>query len=132
MRTLLANGGQLYAGGRFTSGSGTALGRVGRWNGAGWDPLDGGVAGVGAVSVDQLLPDPADPGSRYAIGNLLEASGVTVSRLARFNGSSWALLVDLVPGVEGRVEVLFAAGSTLIVGARFSQAGGRAAGNLAR
>jgi len=150
VRSLLFDNGMLYAGGRFTTGAGAPLNRVGRWDGASWDDMAGGVTGPGLVSVDDLLLDATTPGALYALGNFDEAGETTVNNVSHWDGSQWSALVDSdeLVGLEtipeaaivwngadppnSVVNAFAIFDNQLIAGGGFSQAGGQSAQGLAR
>ena len=66
----------------------------------------------------------------YAGGSFLGAGGVTVNRIARWNGSSWSALGS---GVNANgIRALGALGSSLYAVGDFSTAGGAPATRIAR
>jgi hypothetical protein len=112
---LALSGGDLYAGGAFTSagGGGVPAGHVARWNGSSWSALAGGV--------DNTVYALAASGSDlYAGGFFLEASDAggakSVNYIARWNGSSWSALGG---GMDMTVRALVLSGSNLYAGGYF-------------
>ncbi len=131
-------GPRLFAAGRFTFADGNLARRIARWDGAGWTDVGGGVLGPGADEVAALTVFPGGGGPvLIAGGDFSQAGGVMVSNLARWNGSAWT---SVGGGVEGgsfpdvRALASFddGGGPALIVGGRFTQAGGTPVESIAR
>ncbi len=129
----------VIAGGHFTTAGGVGANRVARWDGSAWHPLGGGVGGE-ARTMTTWDADGAGPGSDLLIvgGVFASASGVTVNRVASWNGSQWSALGL---GVQGQsVDALAAfdpdgggpAPPELIAGGTFFIAGGLPASRIAR
>ncbi|MCL4178118.1 MAG: hypothetical protein KJ072_10315 [Verrucomicrobia bacterium] len=55
VHSLCLHGGELYAGGTFTSIGGTQANHIGRWDGSSWLPLGSGIAGGTDVSVSSIV-----------------------------------------------------------------------------
>src|SRR5438046_5484184 len=93
---------------------------VGRHN---WFNLGVGVDGeVRAIAV-------GTNGDVYVGGAFTNAGGITVNRIARWNGSAWT---SLGSGVSGPVNALVVQGTNLYAAGGFTNAGGITATNLAR
>ena len=127
--------GGLFAGGSFTSADGVTVNHVARWNGVQW----GALSDATGTGVDRRVWSlTAYEGELIVGGEFTIAGGVAASRIARWNGSRWA---DL-PGPSGagvssgvnppRVLALTVHADELIVGGRFSSAGGIFVNNVAR
>ncbi len=130
VKVLLASGGNLYAGGSFTSASGTPANGVAVWNGTSWGALGSGVSGgafptVSALAVNGTLV--------YAGGSFDTAGGQTVNGLAVWNGNTWAGLGGGVSSAGGNAGVYALAwtGSLLAVAGSFDHAGSVSANNIA-
>jgi hypothetical protein len=90
--------GNLYAGGTFTSASGTASTRnIAKWDGTAWTALGAGVtasgpngqySGVFAVGVDTV----SDPDVVYIGGDFSQVAGTSMNRLAKWTGTGWSVL----------------------------------------
>ena len=116
-------------GGYFTSAGGQTTYRVAQWSGSAWSALSNsdhnGVNGtVYAIAAE-------NPNSIYAGGLFSRAGSVSVSNIAKWDGSFWS---DMDNGVNDQVEALAVYGSTLYAGGSFSSAGSGAiaASNLAK
>ena len=84
-------GGDLAAGGTFTATGGISANRIARWDGTTWSPLGSGMGlgqgvGYGAVYALEVEPD----GTLIAGGYFIQAGGVTVENVARWNGTAWS------------------------------------------
>ncbi len=128
--TLLAQGGNLYAGGDFERIGGITANGVARWDGIKWHPLgDGLTVSPPAFQVRALVFH----GNDLFVGGRFQRSGtLNVTNLARWNGSAWSAvgwhtflgLPDQF-GIGGRpdtsevVHALAVFGDLLIVGGDF-------------
>ncbi|MFO0826591.1 MAG: hypothetical protein U0572_00435 [Phycisphaerales bacterium] len=128
----------LYVGGSFTTAGGVTANRIARWNGSSWSPLGSGMSGGSFPNVDALMTfdDGAGGGSAlYAGGGFTVAGGVTVNRIAKWDGSSWSALGS---GVNSDVKALTTfddgsgTGPALYAGGAFTIAGGVAANSVAK
>ncbi len=94
--------GSLYAGGTFTSASGVSDTRnIAKWNGTAWTAVGTGVTTAGpngaSGGVYALALDPgANPATSddviYVGGEVAGVGGVTVNRVAKWNGTAWSAL----------------------------------------
>ena len=87
---LAFSGGDLFAGGQFTTAysdgaTPVAAGRVARWDGGAWHALGSGLNGTARA----LL---AHGGDLYAGGQFSQAGGVDANRVARWDGGGWSAL----------------------------------------
>lgn len=134
-------GPNLYVGGSFTLAGGVTVNNIARWDGAQWSALDG-PGGVGVSSwVDAMVV--YDDGSGPALhvgGDFIVAGGVSVNRIAKWNGHAWSALATPVGvGVTGgtvHALTVFEDGAgdrpALFVGGGFGAAGGVTASRIAR
>lgn len=90
VRALAIYQSQVYAGGDFThvNGSGTAALHLGRWDGSGWNDLDGGVSGGSGQTVNALTTYHG----RLVVGGAFTTAGtgggsVTANNVARWRTS---------------------------------------------
>ncbi|MCS6881412.1 MAG: hypothetical protein NZU74_08770 [Chloroflexaceae bacterium] len=126
---LAVNGGDVYAGGRFTDAAGIPeADYVARWDGSSWSAL-GGSGGNGALN-DTVTALAVNGGDVYAGGWFTDAAGIPeADYVARWNGSSWSALGG--SGGNGAlnngVRSLTVSGNDLFAGGFFQDA----AGNLA-
>jgi hypothetical protein len=126
-------GGSLYAGGTFNeSGSMSDLNNVARWDGSRWNRM-GTLAANGTNSnVWALAFGPS--GTLYVGGQFTQAGGSNASRIATWNGTSWAALgAGIGSGGTDVVEALaFTPAGDLFVGGSFTRAGSLTANSIAR
>lgn len=95
-----------------------------RWDGAGWVPLGGANASVqGPVYALRVLAN----GDLLAAGNFTTVDGMTVNRIARWNGSAWSALGAGLPGVVNSVTEL--ATGEIVAGGTFASLGNVASWN---
>ena len=82
---LAVSGGEVYAGGWFTTADGSAANYIAKWNGTNWSALDQGMdGGVYALVVSGS--------SLYAGGLFTTAGGVPAANIARWDGGAWLAL----------------------------------------
>jgi hypothetical protein len=127
------SGPALYAGGIFEVAGGVPASGIAKWDGATWAPLGSGMSG-GIVDVSALVVfDDGNGPALYAGGSFLTAGGVTVNRVARWDGSDWTALGS---GVGDDVHALAVfddgGGDALYAGGDFTTAGGVAANRIAK
>ncbi|MFO1009944.1 MAG: hypothetical protein U1F29_07770 [Planctomycetota bacterium] len=123
---------QVHAAGAFTAtqGGGTALARVGRFDGAQWHALGAGMNDV--VSALAVFDEGAGP-RLFAAGVFTQADGAPANRIARWDGASWSAV-----GAGFDLPVLTlcvfddGGGEALYAGGEFSLAGGAPAQHVAR
>lgn len=117
----------LYAGGSFGSAGGVPTGRVAKWNGKQWSPLDAGPTGSWARTL-AIYDDGSGGGPNlYAGGGI---SGV----VTRWNGEQWTAIGS---GINHIVRTLAAfddglGGQALFAGGHFTEIDGVPADHVAR
>lgn len=125
-----------YVGGRFRAAGGNVVGRVARWNGAGWSALGSGIADDGDVLA---LASFDDGGGRalYA-GGVFSTAPIQDTFVRRWRSGAWSVLPALTAagGGQARVSALAVhddgSGPALYAAGVFAQAGGVGAANIAR
>jgi hypothetical protein len=125
---LAVSGGDVYAGGYFTTAGGLAATNIAKWNGSSWSPLGSNVEGEYA-SVQALAVSGDD---LYVGGSFITAGGVEAANIAKWNGSAWSPLGSGVGGKYASVSALVVSGGDLYAGGSFITAGGVEAANIAR
>jgi trimeric autotransporter adhesin len=134
VNTLLAEEGQLYAGGTFTTAGGVTVNKIARWNGSAWSALGAGFSTGITDAVNALT---RIDGQLYAGGYFETADEAPASALARWDGATWTSVNDgVVSSIGGMsfratVSALAATGGKLHVGGSFNQAGNRTVSNAA-
>jgi hypothetical protein len=130
--------GQLFAGGSFTQSGATTVNRIARWSGSEWLPVGTGVTGAEFNQSVYVWTLAVYAGELVVGGNFLDAGGVAVNRIARWNGTTWNTLGAGVAEAANpastlpSVNALAVLDGDLIVGGNFRQAGGAPAGAVAR
>ena len=126
VQAMVESGGEVYVGGNFTSmhSSDTTpvagTGYIAKWNtgSSTWSALGGGVNG----SVQAIAVSGSDvyAGGNFTAGlNGVEASVVEISRIAKWDGTSWSALGG---GVNSTVFAIAVSGTAVYVGGNFSTA----------
>ena len=120
VNALAYSNGKLYAGGSFTQAGSLTVNHVAQWDGANWSAIGNGLTGSSSANVLAI----AVAGTNVYVGgqNFTNASGVIVSNIAVWNGSSWS---SLGSGTEyGRnCSALAASGNDVYAGGNFNWAG---------
>ena len=127
---LAVYNGELYAGGKFDSAGGVLVNNIVKWNGTVWSAVDGGVLpnstqgyGINALAVHN--------GALYVGGQFHSAGGISVSNIAKWNGSSWAVVGGGIGDTIAFVRGLFDFEGKLYAGGGFLSAGPVTAWNIA-
>ena len=121
----------LVVGGNFTQAGGVPAPGVARWDGTSWSAFGGGVTGSGysSIGVRGLVVMPN--GDLVAGGFFMDAGGVPIPNIARWNGTAWSSLGAGIP--TGAVNALAVLPSgDLVAGGTFAVAGNVGAANVAR
>ncbi|MFZ1947515.1 MAG: hypothetical protein WAW06_08195 [bacterium] len=130
---LAVYNGSLIVGGDF--GSAGRLGPVGciaGWDGTAWHRLGSGVAGGDGPQYPPCVLALAVYGNDLIAGGDFDHAGeISVSGVARWDGSEWHDMAGGVSGSWDDVQALTVYGDDLIVGGIFTHAGGIAAQNIA-
>jgi hypothetical protein len=133
--TTLSNG-DLIAGGQFTIASGlTLVGGIARWNGSTWSRLGFGLNGGGTNGNVYALTQLTN-GDLIAGGDFTTVTSAIMSRIARWDGSTWSPLGSGMGGSAVNFvtvhSLMTLPGGDLIVGGDFTTAGGVSANRIAR
>ena len=97
--TVLANG-DLVAGGSFTSAGGAPANYIAKWDGVAWSPLGLGMgAGAGGPTPRVLALAVRPGGQLIAGGEFITAGGVTVNRIAAWDGANWSDIGGVFPAL---------------------------------
>jgi hypothetical protein len=119
--------GNVYVGGWFTFIGKVPANYVAKWNGSAWSALG---SGMGGGDYDPYVNALAVSGTTlYAGGDFTTAGGVSVNRIAKWNGSAWSALGT---GMDSDVSALAVSGTTLYAGGYFTTAGGVTANYIAK
>jgi hypothetical protein len=132
------SGPALYAGGSFTEAGGVVASNIGKLDSNGWSALSGpGGTGTSGAVLALAAHDDGTGEALYACGRFLEAGGVSVNRVARWDGSQWHPLTGPSgTGVSYTADTMTTfgdgSGAALYVAGGFDTAGGVATGCVAR
>jgi hypothetical protein len=131
-------GAALYVGGYFTLAGGLSANHIAKWDGSSWSALSTGVSApnnsTSGVSALAVFDDGTGP-ALYAGGHFTTAGGVTVSHIAKWDGSAWSALGT---GLGATDKVLALAvfddgtGPALYAGGWITTAGGVSVQNIAK
>ncbi len=131
----------LYAGGVFNTADGDDVNCIAKWDGTAWSALSGpsGTGMSGGVSSVAVCDDGSGE-ALYAGGAFITAGGVTVNRIAKWDGTAWsALSGPSGTGMDGTyltVSALAVFGDgdreALYAGGNFPTAGGVNVNRIAR
>ena len=84
---------ELYAGGEFTMAGGVKADQIARWDGTAWSSLSVGLnGGVYSLTVFDEDGDAPTPSALFAGGAFMTAGGVSVNRVAKWDGTTWSAL----------------------------------------
>lgn len=118
VQCLLADASGIYAGGLFTEAGGTIVNGIGQWNGANWSAVGNAAPGMFPSSGSTQVKALAEYGGMlYAGGSFTNIGGVTASRVAQWDGSSWTAMGS---GFNGTVYALCVYQGVLFAGGSFT------------
>ncbi len=131
VNTISIAGNDVYVGGTFDGVIAVPNTRyLAKWNtlSSSWSALGTGVSG-GLGSVRAITASGSDI---YVGGNFTTAGGITVNRVAKWDGSSWSALgIGVTGGING-VAAITVSGSSVFAGGFFTQAGGISSNYIAK
>src|ERR1043166_785493 len=126
--------GRLYIAGNFNQVDGVGVSHVAGWDGANWFALGGTTSKGMSHFVGQVQGLYSDGLNLYAGGVFTEGGSTIVNGIARWDGTSWSPLGNVVNGqLPGAVARTFlSAGGYLYAGGSFTNIGGTSAGRIAQ
>ena len=129
--SLINYNNSLYAGGRFDTLSGFNPGRgIMKWDGNAWTTLGGAPGdGVGGPPGFKVKALHVFNGELYVGGSFNTAGGISVSNIAKWDGTTWSAVGA---GTNGEVNSFTTYNNELFVGGDFTMAGGVAVNGLAK
>jgi len=125
---LAINGTDLYAGGSFSTAGGNSANRIAKWNitTSAWSALGSGLSG----NSNEARAIAISGSDVYVGGAFTTAGGVTVGRIAKWDGTSWSALGS---GLNDNLQAIAISGSgDLYVGGYFTSAGDVVASKIAK
>lgn len=131
---VLADDGNLYAAGRFTTAGGASVNNVAKWDGANWSPLADGLVYTSDPTRTEVYA-LAWSGDRLYAGGFFDKSGtLTVNGIAWWDGTGWHALDGGVSlsGSIAVVEALAVHGFDVFAGGVFDHAGTTPAADIAQ
>lgn len=127
-------GAALYVAGRFFSVAGVPANNIARWDGTSWSSLGSAALGGGVTGVEAVIRALAVyKGELYAGGTFTSANGVSVSTVAKWNGTTWISLGNFTSyWGDPKVNAMVVFGTDLYVAGRFGGIGALGAVNVAK
>jgi trimeric autotransporter adhesin len=123
------SGPALYVGGQaFTTAGGVPANRVARWNGSQWQPVGDGFAN--GIVWKLAVYDDGDGERLYAFGTFTASGATPISRMARWNGTSWEAVGNADNTAFNALVLPLESGERLLVSGQFTQVDGQAANRL--
>jgi hypothetical protein len=129
VRAIAVNGNDLYASGTFLAAGTVKANRVAHWDGTNWWAMGSGMKGTNDSVTTVVSALAISGGYVYAAGNFTNAGGVTVTNIARWNGSTWSAVGS---GLDNQASAMAVNGSDVYVGGNFIKAGGVTANYIAK
>lgn len=124
--------GELIAGGRFSVSGTAGPANVARFDGTSWHRLGSGIPGGTSASYAEVNALAVHNGDLIVAGQFLQAGGITVNHVARWDGSAWSALGGGSPGFDSVAVALAVYNGDLIAGGGFQFAGGVMVNRIAR
>jgi hypothetical protein len=120
---IAINGSDVYVGGSFINAGTTVVRGIAHWDGATWSGLGSGATGPSTAEVRALAF--GGDGKLYCCGRFTNMSGLNVSGIARWNGTTWEALGSGFFGASGtmRATGLAIQGNDLYAAGTFDGAG---------
>ena len=114
VETLVEHEGSIYAGGAFSASGSASIKGVGRWDGAAWRSVGGGVAGEAKILAE-------GPDSKlYAGGTFGEAGGKEARNVAVWDGKAWSALGSIGEESDWVRALAFDSDGALYAGGSFA------------
>jgi trimeric autotransporter adhesin len=121
VRTMIVNGGLVYAGGSFTNSGAQVITNLAVWNGSIWSAVGGGANGI-------VYSLAVNGSTLYAGGGFTQAGSTTAYYIAEWDGSTWYALGS---GLSGSVNNLVIFNNQICAVGNFTSAGDVPATNFA-
>ncbi len=135
VRAIAISGTNVYVGGGFITAGGISANSIAKWDGSSWYALGSGVSGGTGGTGSDIYSLAVSGTDVYAGGFFTNAGGVTVKRIAKWNGSEWS---QMGTGMDGNIPIYVAvyglavSGNTVFAVGEFSNAGGVYAKKIAK
>ena len=138
VEALVAWNGDLYVGGHFnrvyqTDGTEVVANKIARWDGTTWHALGDGMNATSSYHVWALGSfDDGNGDALYAGGSFTTAGGISVTKLAKWDGSAWSAVGSA--GLNGYVYAIdtFTHDGGLYIGGTFTSSGSPSANRIVR
>ena len=125
--------GHVFVAGYFQWAGTHAAQGIAYWDGVDWHPIPGdGLTNNGSYAQIRVLATHGT--DLYAGGDFTTIEGVTVNRIAKWDGQRWSPLGNGVSGdgIRTHIEAIAFRGNEIYVGGFFTHAGGIPANNIAK
>ncbi len=123
--------GILYAGGGFSVAGGVTVNKIAKWDGTTWSGIGGGFDAPFSNYCNDIEFDTN--GDLYACGGFTIAGGVTVNKVAKWDGITWSALGSGIAGTyTNGVDLEFGEAGDLYIGGQFTSIGGVTSNNVAK
>ena len=129
INALAWNGGNLYAGGRFSNAGEVVVHNIAQWNGSIWSAPTSFLNGTDYGPNSLILALISDGNNLYAGGDFSKTGSVSTNNIAKWDGSIWR---SLGTGMNDTVRTLALDGTNLYAGGNFTTAGGINANRIAK
>ncbi len=125
---IAVDGSNVYIGGEFTEVDGLPVTNIAHWNGSSWNALGAGIPKTGFFD-PTINAIAVDNGNVYVGGLFSTAGNISVSNIARWDGTAWSALGA---GVDGSIQDIAIDQGNVYVGGRFETASGITVNHVAR
>ncbi len=140
VHSLAVYNGELYATGTFDTAGGIQANSIAKWDGNSWSAVGGGIPGFALLGPNDTTGTVVNAmavynGELYVGGSYTLAGGVSVSDIAKWNGSSWSAVGAGIGNTQlptqSTVTSLTVINNKLYAGGGFQNASGVSAINIA-
>ena len=140
VHSLAVYNGELYATGTFDTAGGIQANSIAKWDGNAWSAVGSGIPGFALLGPNDTTGTTVNAmavynGDLYVGGSYASAGGLSVSDIAKWNGSSWSAVGAGIGNAQvptqSSVTCLTVIDNKLYAGGGFQNASGVSAINIA-